>query len=265
VRVVTFNMLHGRSVLDGSIEESALRAAARTLDGDIVGLQEVDRGQPRSKLVDQTAIVADELGAPYWRFVPTLRGTPGGDVQWTASTDDETETNRPTYGVALVSRLPIQSWHVRRFGRAPVGMPLMVPGSRGLTHVHDEPRVGVAAVLDGPSGPLTVVAAHLSFMPGWNVAQLRALSRWARGFPGPRLLIGDFNLPGALPRMTTRWAQLARAATYPSWRPRVQFDHVLADGIGESAVRDVEVMRLGVSDHCALAVDLDVGPGNHRA
>jgi endonuclease/exonuclease/phosphatase family metal-dependent hydrolase len=57
--------------------------------------------------------------------------------------------------------------------------------------------------------------------------------------------------------MTTRWAQLARAATYPSWRPRVQFDHVLADGIDESAVRDVEVMKLGVSDHCALAVDLD--------
>jgi hypothetical protein len=37
----------------------------------------------------------------------------------------------------------------------------------------------------------------------------------------------------------------------------VQFDHVLADGIDTSAVRDVQVMTLGVSDHCALAVDLD--------
>jgi endonuclease/exonuclease/phosphatase family metal-dependent hydrolase len=258
VRIVTFNMLHGRSVLDGSIEESALRAAAETLNGDVVGLQEVDRGQPRSQMVDQTAAVADALGAPYWRFVPTLRGTPGGDVAWTASTDDETETNQPTYGVALVSRLPVRSWHVRRFRPAPVGLPLMVPGSRGLTHVPDEPRIAVAAVLDRPAGPLTVVTTHLSFVPGWNVAQLRTLAQWARSFPGPRLLIGDFNLPGAVPRVTTRWAQLARAATYPSWRPRVQFDHVLADGINESAVRDVQVMRLGVSDHCALAVDLDV-------
>ena len=188
-----------------------------------------------------------------------MRGTPGSDVPWTPSTDGDEETNQPTYGVGLVSRLPVQSWHVRRFGPAPVGMPLMVHGSRGLTHVRDEPRVGVAAVLDGRSGPLTVVAAHLSFMPGWNVAQLRTLARWARGFPGPRLLIGDFNLPGALPRVTTRWAQLARAATYPSWRPRVQFDHVLGDGIDTSAVRDVQVMRLGVSDHCALAVDLEIG------
>jgi endonuclease/exonuclease/phosphatase family metal-dependent hydrolase len=137
-------------------------------------------------------------------------------------------------------------------------MPLMVPGSRGLTHVPDEPRVAVAAVLDSPSGPLTVLTAHLSFMPGWNVSQLRALARWARDFPGPRLLIGDFNLPGTLPRITTRWEQLARAATYPSWSPRVQFDHVLADGVNVSAVRDVQVMRLGISDHCALAVDLDI-------
>jgi endonuclease/exonuclease/phosphatase family metal-dependent hydrolase len=262
VRVATFNLLHGRSLADGTVDESALRAAAATLDSDVLGMQEVDRSQPRSHLVDQTAVVADALGARHWRFVPALCGTPGNDRRWTATSDADDydpASNQPTYGVGLVSRLPVRSWHVRRFGPAPIGMPLMVPGSRGLTHVHDEPRVGVAAVLDGPSGPLTVMTAHLSFMPGWNVLQLRSLARWARDFPGPRLLIGDFNLPGALPRVTTRWAQLARAATYPSWRPRVQFDHVLADGIDESAVRDVQVLRLGVSDHCALAVDLDIG------
>ena len=53
-----------------------------------------------------------------------------------------------------------------------------------------------------------------------------------------------------------RWVQLARVATYPSYRPRVQFDHAFAHGIAESAVRDVQAMRLPVSDHCALRVDL---------
>jgi endonuclease/exonuclease/phosphatase family metal-dependent hydrolase len=258
VRIATFNLLHGQSLTDGTVDESALRKAAASIDADVIGLQEVDSAQPRSHLVDQTAVVADTLGAPHWRFVPALHGTPGTAAPWTAALDGETGTGGPSYGVGLVSRLPVQSWHVRRFGPAPVGMPLMVPGSRGLTHVHDEPRIAIAAVVNNPSGPLTVVTAHLSFVPGWNVAQLRALARWARGFPGPRLLIGDFNLPGALPRLTTRWAQLARAATYPSWRPRVQFDHVLADGINERAVRDFQVLRLGVSDHCALAVDLDL-------
>jgi endonuclease/exonuclease/phosphatase family metal-dependent hydrolase len=266
VRVATFNLLHGQSLTDGRADEAALRAAANTLGGDVVGLQEVDRGQPRSHLVDQTAAVADALEARHWRFAPALHGTPGSDAGWTTAddgddvdNDSETASDGPMYGVGLVSRLPVQSWHVRRFRPAPIGMPLMVPGSRGLTHVRDEPRVAVAAVLDSPVGPLTVVTAHLSFMPGWNIAQLRTLARWACTFPGPRLLFGDLNLPGTLPRTTTRWAQLARTATYPSWRPRVQFDHVLADGIDLSAVRDVQVMRLGVSDHCALAVDLDLG------
>jgi len=259
VRVATFNLLSGRAVPDGTVSEDALRAAARRLDADVVGLQEVDRGQDRSHGVDQTAVVADELGAAHWRFVPALLGTPGTAVGWTAATGGvDSEVTGPSYGIGLVSRLPVRSWAVRRFGPAPVGMPLMVPGQRGLTRVPDEPRIGVAAVLDGPSGPLTVVTAHLSFVPGWNVVQLRALAKWAREMPPPRLLLGDFNLPGPVPRLTSGWTQLARVATYPSWNPRVQFDHVLADGIAEAAVRDVETLRLPVSDHCALAVDLDL-------
>jgi len=103
---------------------------------------------------------------------------------------------------------------------------------------------------------MTVVTAHLSFVPGWNVAQLRALARWAQAMPGPRLLAGDFNLPGAIARLASGWVQLARVATYPSYRPRVQFDHVLSQGIPESSVRDVQALRLPVSDHRALRVDL---------
>jgi endonuclease/exonuclease/phosphatase family metal-dependent hydrolase len=259
VRVATFNLLHGRSVAEGTVTESALRDAAAALDADVLGLQEVDRHQERSHVVDQTAVVADVLGARCWRFVPAMHGTPGRVASWTpAATDDGATTTGPTYGVGLVSRLPVLSWQVRRFGPAPVGLPLLVPGRRGLTPVPDEPRVAVAAVVDGPRGPFTVLTAHLSFVPGWNVAQLRALVRWVESMPAPRLMVGDFNLPGAIPRVVSRWTQLARVPTYPSWRPRVQFDHVLADGVPESAVRDVQAMRLPVSDHCALLVDLDL-------
>ncbi len=260
VRVATFNLLSGRSVAHGGIDEADLREAARQLDADVVGLQEVDRAQERSRLVDQTAVVAAELGAASWRFVPALRGTPGrGPTEWSRSFDDDGATvDGPTYGVGLVSRVPVTSWHVRRFGPAPVSMPLKVPGLKGLTTVPDEPRVAVAGVVAGPRRPFTVVTAHLSFVPGWNVAQLRDLSRWARTLPGPRLLVGDLNLPWAVPRLTTGWTQLARVPTYPSHRPRVQFDHVLADGLAESAVRDVQAMRLPVSDHCAVVVDVDV-------
>jgi endonuclease/exonuclease/phosphatase family metal-dependent hydrolase len=257
VRVATFNVLHGRSVAHGQVRQVELVEAAAGLDADVVGLQEVDRAQERSGGVDQTAAVAHALGAEHWRFVPALHGTPGGE--WTASSAEHgDEVDGPAYGVALVSRLPVLSWHVRRFGPAPVGMPLLVPGRKGLSHVDDEPRVAVAAVLDTGREPVTVVTTHLSFVPGWNVAQLRVLSRWARALPTPRLLVGDLNLPGALPRLATGWAQPVRVATYPSWRPRVQFDHVLTDGLPAGAFRGARSVCLSVSDHCALAVDLDL-------
>lgn len=257
MRVATFNLLHGRSIAHGGVDVADLRAALTEIDADVVGLQEVDRHQERSGLVDQTAEAAAVLRAEHWRFVPAVNGTPGRVVSWTTSSDDDgATTTGPTYGVGLVSRFPVHRWEVRRFGPAPVGMPLMVPGQRGLTRIPDEPRVAVAAVLDSDAGPVSVVTAHLSFVPGWNVAQLRALVRWAGALPPPRLLLGDFNLPGPVPRLVSRWTQLARVATYPSWRPRVQFDHVLADGVAESAVHDVRALRLPVSDHCALVVDL---------
>jgi endonuclease/exonuclease/phosphatase family metal-dependent hydrolase len=256
VRVATSNLLSGRSLPDGAVRSEDLVAAARLLDADVIGLQEVDRYQERSGDIDQCRVVADTIGATDWRFVPALEGTPGGS--WTASRADNGEdTSGPSYGIALVSRLPVLSWRVRRFAPAPLGLPLMVPGSRGLTLVADEPRIALAAVVAGPRGPVTVVAAHLSFVPGWNVRQVRAITRWARSLPGPRFLIGDLNLPGPVPSLVSGWTRLARVPTYPSWRARVQLDHVLADR--PTAVSRVDAFRLPVSDHCALVVDVEDG------
>jgi endonuclease/exonuclease/phosphatase family metal-dependent hydrolase len=254
VRVATSNLLSGRALPDGAVRTEDLMAAARMLDADVIGLQEVDRHQERSGNVDQARVVAEAVGAANWRFVPALEGTPGGS--WTASrADDGSGTTGPSYGIALLSRLPVLCWRVRRFAPAPLGLPLLVPGSRGLTHVADEPRIALAAVVAGPTGPVTVVTAHLSFVPGWNVHQVRAITRWARSLPGPRLLIGDLNLPGPVPSLVSGWSRLARVPTYPSWRPRVQLDHVLAERA--TRVAKVDAVRLPLSDHCALVVDVE--------
>jgi endonuclease/exonuclease/phosphatase family metal-dependent hydrolase len=260
LRLATFNLLHGLSLEHGDVREGDLRSVAKTLDADIVGLQEVDRGQARSYGVDQTAVVADALEAPYARFVPALHGTPGAQRTWrAASEEDGSIISTPTYGVGLVSRWPVLAWHVLRFAPAPVPLPLLMPSKPPrLRLTPDEPRVALLAVVDGPSGPFTVVTAHLSFVPGFNGVQLRRIVRWAGRFPAPRLLAGDLNLPGPVPHVVTRWQRLARVATYPSYRPRVQFDHVLASGVPEGAVRDVRVLTLPVSDHCALSVDVEV-------
>lgn len=252
LRLATWNLLHGRSLTHGEVRADDVRAGASRLDADVLALQEVDRLQNRSNGLDLTRLVA-ETGAAVWsRFVPTLHGVPGAG--WTPAADaGEHEPDGPSYGIGLVSRLPVLESHVLRFTPAPMGMPLLVPG-QGLMKVDDEPRAALAAVLAGPGGPFTVVATHLSFVPGFNVRQLRRLVRWVQPLPGPRVLLGDLNLPGSLPRLVTGWSQLARVPTYPSWHPRVQFDHVLADGLGQPAVQQVMSLRLPVSDHNALAV-----------
>jgi endonuclease/exonuclease/phosphatase family metal-dependent hydrolase len=257
LRIATFNLLHGESLSSGRVDEAELRNSVRQIDPDILAIQEVDRLQPRSGLVDQTELIAETLRAPYWRFVPALNGVPSG--AWTRSFDDDGAlVAAPTFGVGLVSRVPVREWHVRRLPATPVSMPVMVAGSRGREWVPEPPRVALAGVLDGPFGPLTVVSLHLSIIPGWNVAQLRAVAVWAKALPGPRLLLGDFNLPGPVVQRVSGCERLAQVKTFPAGRPRVQLDHVLGDGIRPEAVQDVLAAQLPVSDHRALLVTLQL-------
>jgi endonuclease/exonuclease/phosphatase family metal-dependent hydrolase len=257
VRLATFNLLNGTSVADGRVDAGRLREAVRALRADVVGLQEVDRDQPRSHGLDLTAEVAAGVGASDgdWRFVPALVGTPGGT--WRAALDADTHDGDGAahYGVGLVSRWPVREWHVVRLPAAPVRSPVVVPGTRRLIWLRDEPRVGLAAVIETPAGVLTVATTHLSFVPGWNGVQLRTLVAALARLPGPHVLLGDLNLPGRLPRWLTRWRPLATAPTYPAWQPRVQLDHVLGSG-RLPAVTSVETPELALSDHRALVVEM---------
>ncbi len=268
MRLATFNLLHGRSLLDGQVDGERLAAAVAALDADVLGLQEVDREQPRSGRLDLTAIAADALGARAQRFAAAVVGTPG--EQFRALRHDGDGDGEPCYGIGLVSRWPVLSWRITRLPAAPVRSPMFVPGpGGGLILLRDEPRVMLAAVVDAPTGPMTVATTHLSFVPGWNVRQLRLALRALRGLPTPRVLLGDLNMPAGLARATSGWQVLARAATYPSPQPRVQLDHVLADRRGGRRlghVVQVSTPVVGVSDHLPLVVHVEpAAPGVGRA
>ncbi|MFN8146142.1 MAG: endonuclease/exonuclease/phosphatase family protein [Candidatus Nanopelagicales bacterium] len=298
VRLATYNLLHGMTVLGGVPEpvrdgagrpigmprvddDGPLREAVAALDADVIGLQEVDVHQPRSGYVHQVRAVADALHAPHWHFSPSVCGTPG-EHGWRPaderldhvsagpalrpdrrpSTSLEVERMGPLYGVGLVSRLPVLEWRSTRFDAAPWTLPLLVPAQPRprMIRVPDEPRAAIAAVVEGGKGPFTVATAHLSFVPGYNVRQLRALRRWLHGLPRPLVLLGDFNLPGRIPARITSFVELVHEPTYPVMRPRVQLDHVLADGLTahEQATAEAAVHLLPVSDHAAVSVDLDL-------
>ncbi len=253
MRLATFNILHGRSPVDDRVDLDRFGGAVRDLDADVLALQEVDRDQPRSHGADLTSVAADAMAAPHHRFVATLHGTPG---LWSAATGED-QPRAASYGIALLSRLPVLSWHALVLPGLRGQVPLKVPSRRRPILVRDEPRAAVAAVVEAAQGPVTVVATHLTFIPGWNAVQLRRLVGLVRDLPRPVVIMGDLNLEQAAAVRMSRMRPLATAPTYPVHGPRRQIDHILADGpIRSTGGRSVDT---GLSDHRALVAEAVVG------
>jgi endonuclease/exonuclease/phosphatase family metal-dependent hydrolase len=252
MRMATFNILHGRSVHDGAVHHDRLVDSIKQLDVDILALQEVDLDQPRSGNSDLTAVAAEAMGAVSHRFVAAINGTPG--ATWMAATGRE-QPGTAAYGIALLSRFLADSWQVVRLPRIPVRFPMYLPGPRRVQVVHEEPRAAMLGRFDTPLGPLTIANTHLSFVPGWNRVQLRTLIRDLRGFPGPRMLIGDLNMNPPTPSRWTRMRSLGEAPTFPADEPCHQLDHILTDD-DTLRVHECSTPRLPVSDHRALVVDI---------
>lgn len=262
MRLATFNVLHGRPMRDGRPDDrpaadpgQPLADAVAALDADVLALQELDRFQDRSGRIDQALVAAEALGAQDWRYA--CAGTGPGASMYSAS---EAGQGGPSQGIALLSRRPVLDWRVRRLAAARLPLPLRVAGRPGLVMTSDHPRAALAAVLQGPAGPFTVAAVHLSFVPPWNAAQLITVRRWIAGLPRPHLLLGDLNLPGPVPGLLLGpgWRDLARAPTYPAHRPLAQLDHVLAAGLGPDAVHAAATPAIPVSDHRPLVVEAEL-------
>jgi endonuclease/exonuclease/phosphatase family metal-dependent hydrolase len=248
MRIATFNILNGR-VPGGEVDEVRFADAIRSLDVDVLGLQEVDRNQPRSRHADLTRVAAAAMGAVESRFAAALSGTPG--TTWSAPTGQE-HPDSAAYGVALLSRLPVSSWQEVRLPPAPLRVPHRFHGRRWPTLVHDEPRVAVMATIETPTGRLQVVNTHLSFLPWWNGVQLRRLVRALRGLDD-LVLMGDLNMAPGRAHALTRMRPLASGDTFPADAPHSQIDHVLVRGslagVGGGPV------PAGISDHLALVAE----------
>lgn len=250
--MATFNILHGRSVHDGSVELDRLAASVAQLDADVLALQEVDCDQPRSGMADLTAVAAAAMGAVSHRFVAAISGTPG--ATWMAATGDE-QPGTSAYGIALLSRFPASSWQVVRLPRIPVRFPMYLPGPNRVQIVDEEPRAAMIARVDTPVGPLTVANTHLSFVPGWNRRQLRHLVSDLRGFPPPRVLMGDLNMSASAALRRSGLLPLGAAPTFPADAPDRQLDHVLTDD-PDLRVDHCTTCELPISDHRALVCDV---------
>jgi endonuclease/exonuclease/phosphatase family metal-dependent hydrolase len=242
---------------------SGLATAAADLGSDVIAIQEVDHGLARSNNSFQTRDIAIAMGAKNWAFAPGIIGSPEG--KWEKANNEIATNLKSTsvidsgsYGIGIVSKISVTKWHRLDLGRSIVGMPLLIPdtetGKAKAIYIKDEPRVALAAQLENG---WTVINTHLSFVPGMNLIQLRKLKNWADTFGDKVLLMGDFNLPNAIPAIGSKWQSLYAQNTYPSWKPKIQFDYILSKGVALKDVIQVPTTASGISDHLPLTIEID--------
>ncbi|MDA3018088.1 MAG: endonuclease/exonuclease/phosphatase family protein [Actinomycetota bacterium] len=273
MRITSWNILHGMAIPPapnqqaGALSQAGAKIAAE-LSPEVIAIQECDYLLARTSHVNQIAEVATSIAAKQFAVAPSIIGTPGEKWRKLNATDPTIITDSEDlsdieggYGIALASTIEVIKWHRLDLGNAPIGMPLLVPGEDGKPgrlrpiYIRDEPRVALAATL---ANGVTVINTHLSFVPGYNIKQLRAIKRWAveleSEMNSTAIIVGDLNLPKNLPVVASQWRSLATQATYPSWGAKIQFDYILTrSSIGATQLPTVAT---GVSDHLPLSVEL---------
>ena len=275
MRVLSWNILHGQVIPPANQVDqlaslkSATAQVVSNYQPDFICLQEVDYQQPRSDFLNQTKIIAKSSGLKYWAFLPAIFGTPG--EKWKKVTnleqsiitaENESINTAKSYGIGIATNQPIKKLYAKKLGKSVIGMPLLIPNEKGtgvrFIYVKDEPRV--VLIIELESG-VTIATTHLSFVPGVNIYQLNRISFLLRNIPGEKILAGDLNLPGNLPSKLSGFRSLAAAATYPSWKEKIQFDYIMAKKglIKNNRVAATLIKSTGrpiISDHTPIGVEL---------
>ena len=89
--------------------------------------------------------IAESIGARDWAMAPSVIGTPGeswrklnsAEPEIISSTSSHAELMYECYGIGIVSKVPVLSWHRLNLGNSPLGLPLVVPGDETGKGDHD--------------------------------------------------------------------------------------------------------------------------------
>jgi len=271
MRVISWNLLHGQVIPPLAEQDwqqnliSSAKDVAKHFQPDFISLQEVDYLQPRSGNINQTKLIAESMGLKYWYYLPALLGTPGSRWQKVKNLEPgiiSQNTNNPSpntsYGIGFATSVPIKKIYTKALGRSIIGMPLLIPKDNGkgarFIYVKDEPRVALIAELENG---LTIATTHLSFVPFVNVFQLNRLIIALKKLSGVPVLVGDLNLPANIPSKLSGFKSVISQSTYPSWKPKIQFDYIMVANNQEVQASPLSTIKPDISDHVPIGVELN--------
>lgn len=201
------------------------RVAGMLGEFDVVGLQEVDSGSLRSGFLDQTEYLANRADFPWW-FRQVNRNM-GKIAQ---------------HSNGVLSRINPERVDEHR-----------LPGLPGRGAVVLEFRTNVE--------PLVVCVMHLALGSRARTRQLGYISDLVAEHPY-LVVMGDFNCGLDSPELnqlidkTHLSLPSTELKTFPSWRPRHRFDHILVSD--RLKVTEARVLEPSHSDHLPVSVSVDL-------
>ena len=243
LRVMTFNVHQGFGA-DGLLDVSRIADVVRLANPDVLALQESDTVRLTSGGVDLVGYLSASLG------YHVAYGPP---------------TREQTYGVAVLSRLPIVTWSYAL-----------------LTSAGDQ-RALVHATLQSAFGSIHVIAVHLGLRQADRDVQVSEVLAYLDRVAGSRILLGDLNAcpsgscPADIDPPDAVYGRLSAALddawveagfdpeadsgfTYPSTHPVERIDYIFVSA-GVAILR-CEVVgppsRTDASDHLPVLAEVRV-------
>lgn len=239
VRILAYNVKHGLG-MDGQVDLERIASVIRSLEPDIVTLQEIDSVTTRTGLEDQAARLGELTG---------MRALFGGFMDYRGG----------RYGMAMLSRYPIVEWENHRL---PDGA---------------EPRSALAARVEllrpgyGQAPQVVVVGVHLYANAAERLAQATRLVELFADEEAPVVLAGDFNsIPDSkvirLLEDVGGWQRPAKegqAFTFPSEIPDREIDFIMFRPGNRFVVREHRVVpETLASDHRPVLLELELLPAD---
>ncbi|HEY3832686.1 MAG TPA: endonuclease/exonuclease/phosphatase family protein [Acidimicrobiia bacterium] len=155
-------------------------------------------------------------------------------------------------------------WELAIATRHPIVADAELPLARSISDAVPQ-RHARSIRIDMGGREVDITAFHVSSKL-WYAApwvQLRSLGQLVAdarvdGRDRPALLMGDANLwRTMIPFVLPGWRSTVRGATFPSWRPHSQIDHVLVRGEVDAVAGEV-LPYSRTSDHRAISADLQL-------
>jgi len=227
--ILVYNTHHGAG-LDEVLDLQRIGALIRSMDPDVVALQEIDQVVDRTGDVDQPHIYGELTGMEdlFGEFMPYQGGH---------------------YGMALLSRLPVVAWENIRL---PDGA---------------EPRSTLAARvrLQGSGREVWVAGIHFYRTEEERLAQAQKTADFFEGVEIPVFLAGDFNSqPGTavMAFLEEEWANPEKEGgsfTFPADGPEREIDFILVRPKTGFRVLEYRVLDESVaSDHRPIFMQVEI-------